>query len=742
MNTMQKAVAPHTGPRKRKRLGEFLVEAGLIDNKVLSKALEIQKIKRKKLGQVLIDMGVADDLEIAKALSRQFNIPLLRLEKLEIPAEVISLVPAEMAENYLAVPVREKDRTLTVAMANPLETYAVDDLRFVTRMPVEIAVAPQKEVLRAIEKYYPKQDLERELDSGPALEDAIQVIPQVKKEEEDIQDVMELTERPPVVRFVNALLVDAIKLRASDIHVEPQKTAVLVRYRIDGIMRETMRTDRHIHAPLVSRIKVLSGMDITVRRKPQDGRCQVKYGDQAYDLRVSSIPTSYGEKVTIRILNPESAKVGIQDLGLASQMLDRLGTAISMPQGIVLVTGPTGSGKSTTLYACLNRLNSPSVNIVTVEDPVEFDIKGINQVQINPQAGITFASGLRSILRQDPDIVMVGEIRDGETASIAFQAAQTGHLVLTTLHTNDAPSAVSRLLDLGVEAFLIAASLVAVVGQRLVRRICDKCKVPETLSDQWKRRLAPFLEGRKDPCFWRGVGCEACQYSGYMGRLGIFEALFLTPSLRESIVPGVSVLALKRRAEKEGFQPMTVDGIRKALQGLTTIEEIFRVAPPEFDESGDRLAAESTQEEAHVKEAPSTVEGKPVIGVARAKKILVADDSEMMVKLLRGVLEAENYLVLTAEDGVEALKLALRERPDLVMTDLLMPKMDGIGLIAKLRSQLATRSIPIIMLSAKDELDAEVRGIEAGADDYLTKPVQAKRLLARIQRLLNRTAVD
>jgi len=332
-------------------------------------------------------------------------------------------------------------------------------------MAIDIGISPHKDILEAIERYYPKRDLEADLDSGPRIGEGLEVIPSVKKEEKEVQDLLKLTELPPVVRFTNSIIADAINLKASDIHIEPQKASVIIRYRIDGIMREIMKTDKHVHASLVSRIKITSNMDISIRRKPQDGKAQVRYRDKSYDLRVSIIPTSYGEKIAIRILDPRGAALHIDDLGLSEKPLRDLEKSIERPQGIILVTGPTGSGKSTTLYACLNKLNTPDVNIITVEDPIEFDIQGINQVQINPKAGITFAAGLRSILRQDPDIVMVGEIRDNETASIAFQAAQTGHLVFSTLHTNDAPSAITRLLDLGVEPFLISASLTAIIGK-------------------------------------------------------------------------------------------------------------------------------------------------------------------------------------------------------------------------------------------------------------------------------------
>ena len=722
----------------RKKLGECLMEAGLIDEKTLAKALEIQKVRKKKIGQILIDMGVADDEEIAKALATQLMIPFLRLGKTEIPQEIISLVPAEVAENYLLIPVKRTEKGLLVAMVNPLDLYALDDVRFLTQMTIDIAIASQGDILQAIERYYPKRDLERDFDSELGIDRGIEVIPPVKKEEKDVDDLMKLTERPPVVRFTNALLADAIRLKASDIHIEPQRSAVIIRYRIDGIMREIMKTDKHVHASLVSRIKVISNMDISIRRKPQDGRSQVRFRDKSYDLRVSTIPTSYGEKVTIRILDQSRAGMRLEELGISDRALRDFMEVMSRPQGIILVTGPTGSGKSSTLYACLNRLNSPSVNIITVEDPVEFDISGINQVQINPQAGITFAAGLRSILRQDPDIVMVGEIRDTETASIAFQAGQTGHLVLSTLHTNDAPSAVTRLLDLGVEAFLISASLVAVVGQRLVRRMCQECKVPDPLSPQILKQLLPYIGTDKKATFWKGAGCEDCQYTGYSGRLGLFEILMVTPSLREIIAPKVSALTLRKAAESEGFQSMSMDGIRKALQGLTTIEEALRVAPPEAEESTRLPIVESPTLEEIEPEAPPPEEPSTSVASVRPQKILVADDNEIMVKILRNILESENYHVITAEDGLEALRLALQERPDLVVTDLLMPKMDGITLIKKLKSQLITRYIPIMMLTAKDEVDSEVRGIDAGADDYLTKPVNPKRLLARVSRLLKR----
>ena len=599
-------------------------------------------------------------------------------------------------------------------------------------------VAPTGDILTAISKHYPKRGLEKDFGFGHEAEDDIEVIRKKEKSATPIKELLDLSGLPPIVRFVNSVLSDAIKLDASDIHLEPQDKSLVVRYRVDGIMREIMRADRNIHAAVISRIKIMSEMDIAIKRKPQDGKAQVKHGGKIFDLRVSSLPTSYGEKITIRILNPATAKLNPENLGFSEKDLKYLTRAIHMPQGIILVTGPTGSGKSSTLYACLNKLNSQEVNIVTVEDPVEFDVAGINQVQINPAAGITFAMGLRSILRQDPDIVMVGEIRDSETAVTAFMAAQTGHLVLSTLHTNDAPSAVLRLMDLGIDPFLVSSALITVIGQRLVRKICSKCKIPDTLLPEQMEELRPYIGNKKDVHFWKGQGCDACQYSGYSGRLGLFEILIMTPALKDTVTINLSSDILKQKAQEEGFQVMSVDGINKAVQGLTTIEEVFRVVPPGImGRSHALLIDPSTQEETPSEDNALSAPISSITTVS-PPQILVVDDNAVVLKLLSHLLKSEDYLVITAINGIDALRLASTERPNLIVTDYVMPEMDGIALIKNLKSQMSTRFIPIIMLTAKNDEGSEVEGLDAGADDYLTKPVSRKRLLARVARLLNR----
>ncbi|MEA3436102.1 MAG: type II/IV secretion system protein [Thermodesulfobacteriota bacterium] len=763
---MENPIKTKKPPVKRKKLGEILVQAGLIDLKTLSNALDVQKIQKKKIGRILIDMGVVDDVEIANALAGQLKIPFVRLQKKKLPDEVISLLTPEIAEKHLVIPIKKIEKGLIVAMANPLDQYAIDDLRFFTRMSVVAVVAPERDILEATEKYYPKRDIEKDLGYEPGAEESLEIIQRKEPDDTDGRDLLDLAGLPPVVRFANAIIADAIRLKASDIHIEPQKEKVIIRCRVDGIMDENMRTDKHVHAPLVSRIKIISNLDITIRRKPQDGKAQVIYGGKGFDLRVSTIPTSEGEKVTIRILNPATAEMAPKDLGFSDKDLKDLTDAISVPQGIVLVTGPTGSGKSSTLYACLNKLNTPEVNIVTVEDPVEFDVRGINQVQINPKAGITFAAGLRSILRQDPDIVMVGEIRDSETASIAFQAAQTGHLVLSTLHTNDAPSAVTRLLDLGIEDYLISASLIAVLGQRLVRRVCKECKVPNALSPQIMKRIRPYIDGDKEPVFWKGEGCEACQNNGYSGRMALYEILMMTRSLKELLKPNVPALEIKSVAQSEGFQTMTMDGIQKAMQGLTSIDEVFRVAPPDIKtEPGTRVEAASVerheaegiprspvdktfvqdmigQEVTQLEERPPFTSDELMPFATEKPNILVADDNRITLKVLCKTLESENYQVFAAENGLDALELVSREKPDLIVTDYNMPRMDGMMFIKKLKSQLATRYVPIIMLTGKGEVESEVEVINAGADDYLVKPVNPKRFLARVHRLLKRPCMN
>jgi type IV pilus assembly protein PilB len=566
--------------RWHKRLGAYLLAAGLVDDETLSKALDIQRtqsLPKTKIGRLLIDMGMTDDVNIAKTLASQLNIDFIHLKNLKIQNAVLQTIPASIATSSMIVPISKKEKKLVVAMANPLEQYVIDDLRFITQLDIGIAVAPESEVLEAIDKYY-TNNLNDVLPEDTDIDAFLEIIEDDKGQEEDddIQNLIGLTEQAPVVKFTNHIIANAIKLKATDIHIEPRYSDTMVRYRVDGIMREILQASKKSHFSVVARVKIISNMDISIRRKPQDGRTRIKFGSKEYDLRVSTIPTSYGEKVVIRILDPDGADLSVSDLGFPEKDQEIFMSQVHRPQGIILVTGPTGSGKSTTLYACLNELNTPEVNIITVEDPVEYDISGVNQVQINVKAGITFAAGLRSILRQDPDIVMVGEIRDKETASIAFQASQTGHLVLSTLHTNDSPSAVVRLVDMGIEPYIISAGLNCVMAQRLVRKLCPKCRLPDPKSSELVKRYNSFLPEGIKPMFWVSRGCEDCHSIGYKGRLGVFEIMTVSRGIQEALISENPMVNVRRVAESEGFRMLAYDGIQKAINGTTSHRELVR----------------------------------------------------------------------------------------------------------------------------------------------------------------------
>ena len=562
--------------RWHRKLGAYLLAADLVDEATLDRALEIQRKQvgpKTKIGKLLIEMGMTDDVDIAKTLASQLNINFSHVSNLKIPREVLSLIPASVAEASMIVPISKKDRKMVVAMANPLEQYVIDDLRFITQMDVDIAVAPESEVQQIVAENYMNGV---DADFAEDIDTLLEVIEEERIDDDDVQNLIGLTEQAPVVKFTNHTLARAIKYKASDIHIEPRYSDTMIRYRIDGIMREILQASKKSHFSVIARIKIISNMDISIRRKPQDGRTRIRFGSKEYDLRISTIPTSYGEKATIRILDPDGAGLRLDDLGIPAKDIEPFKEIVRRPQGIILVTGPTGSGKSTTLYACLNELNTPEVNIITVEDPIEYDIAGINQVHINPRTGITFASGLRSILRQDPDIVMVGEIRDHETASIAFQASQTGHMVLSSLHTNDAPSAVTRLVDIGVEPYLVAGGLSCVIGQRLVRKLCENCKIPDPKTADLVKRYSAFFKTAVQPTFWTGRGCDTCHSIGYKGRMGLFEVLKIGRSMQDVLVSRESMLGVRKIAEQEGFEVLALDGLRKAQQGVTSHKELIR----------------------------------------------------------------------------------------------------------------------------------------------------------------------
>jgi type IV pilus assembly protein PilB len=713
----------------RKKMGQLLLAAGLITEDQLVEALDRQKqTKRRHLGKILVEMGLSQEEDVCRALATQLNLPFVPLSELEIPRDVVELIARKQAESKLILAVGKQERRLRLAMANPLDYGTIDDVKFRTGLEVTVVIATEADIRKAIEKNYKKDEIDFDLLAKVVPSAEVEVLPDARESdaEYNVDELIRQSEIAPIVRLTNAILADAIKLKASDIHIEPQEREVLVRYRVDGMMKNIFKVGLPVLAPLVSRIKIIGDMDIAVKRRPQDGRTKLKVANKHYDLRISTLPTIFGEKVVLRILDQARAFISLADLGFQGAQLDVLTSILSRPQGIVLVTGPTGSGKSSTLYGALNHLRSEVINIVTVEDPVEYQLPGINQVQVNERAGITFSAGLRSILRQDPNVVMVGEIRDGETAKIAFQAANTGHLVLSTLHTNDAPSAVTRLIDLGIDPFVIGSSLLCILAQRLVRRNCPHCLVPDPVDESVLARLNLSREQAKG--VRKGQGCEACQFTGYSGRAGIFEMLTINDDLRKLVVRGAADTEIAGAARELGIKDLHGDGLSKLCQGLTSVEELMRTAPP--PERDARMTEPAKKADAVPEEA------KPEIP-RKQPRVLAVDDDPFIRTMLEKVLSEANYEVILATDGEEALAKVYRDLPDLIISDVVMPKLDGLELVKKLKGQLQTSIIPVILLTSKDEVDSEVEGLDAGADDYIPKPIVTNRLLARIHRIMS-----
>ena len=548
--------------QERKRLGDLLIEAGLITKEQLEETLK-EKAPGQKLGDALLQRGYITEQQLIEVLEFQLGIPHVSLYRYPIDPKLMNLVPKEFAKRNMLIPLKQEGDRLFVAMADPMDFFAIDDLRLSTGFHIEVAIASKDDILRAINKYY---------DIDDSVEEFLNIAPQqeVREQEKLVED------DSPIVRLVNQILQMAVEQRASDIHIDPHETKVVIRYRIDGILRTERALPKHMQGMLTARIKILANMDITEHRVPQDGRIKMNIDFHPIDLRVSTLPTIYGEKIVMRVLDLGAALNDLNKLGFNKVNLQRFIQLIEQPTGIVLITGPTGSGKSSTLYAALNRLNSEHVNIITIEDPVEYQLEGVNQIQVNPNVGMTFAEGLRSILRQDPNIIMVGEIRDRETAEVAIRASLTGHLVLSTLHTNDALSTVARLIDMGVEPFLVATSLSGVVSQRLVRRVCRDCQQEQ---EPTKREIDIFARrGLKIEKVMRGRGCPTCNMTGYKGRIALHELMVMSDEMRKVILNGEPLSKLREIAIKNKMIFLIDDGLLKVKQGLTTTEEVLRVS--------------------------------------------------------------------------------------------------------------------------------------------------------------------
>lgn len=732
------------------------------------------------LWEALIARRLVTDDQILTAVAARFRFQIADLTMLD--HHVQESVPEQLARKYNILPLRITDSFLEIATANPFDMDAEKMLAFATGREVRLLLYPPTRIRERLDDLYRPEDVVSKLLSGIHEESEVT---QLKDEADEYSASAEEAQQRPIIKLVDTLIADGITSRASDIHVEPADGGVSVRYRIDGVLRQVMKIPRSAGIPLVSRVKIMSGMDIADRLRPQDGRCRVAVNGSPVDLRVSTLPASLGEKLVIRILNAKATVLSLDSLGLQEDEQKTMAKLLLNKEGILLVTGPTGSGKTTTLYAALRQVQGEGVNIVTVEDPVEYRLgSNIVQVQVNDKAGLTFATALRSILRQDPDVVLIGEIRDQETAQIAVQASLTGHLVLSTLHTNDAPNTVTRLVDMGMEAYKIASALRGILAQRLLRRLCPHCKIKQT--DPLPERIRKYLPAGPAE-FYQGVGCSECAMTGYRGRFCIVEILAMTPELERLIGRGATADQIASAAKAGGMRSLFESGIRHMVSGETSVEELLRVTEPPREDtpahpSGGRYDDDEDErprrprrsrrpvedEDAPVAAAPTVatrtsaprggelappnLEASPAFELLddlpptraeltrKGATVLLVDDEDQLRRVMKDLLERQGYTVVEARDGAQALDEVDRHAPDIVILDLNLPGVDGYAVLSQLRSRPATRQIPIIVLTAKGDEDNEVRVLELGADDFLTKPFRAKALAARLESALGRRA--
>jgi type IV pilus assembly protein PilB len=565
-------------PAQDEYIVEILRDVGLVSHEDILKAKERSKAEQVGLVDALILMGRVSPKDVSKALASQFNMDMIDLAEYRVPDDIVALVPKHVARRYKIVPVGKHDNTLTVAISDPLDVDTVDSLRYILRMNVEPVIATKTDIDNAITRYYGGADdtvenmlqeiTEGEVDFG---------LPSNKAAQTKLDDIAETDADAPIIKLVGLVIMEAYRNRASDIHIEPLEKRLRVRYRIDGVLQEVDNPPKRLQASIISRLKIMSNMSIAEKRVPQDGRIQIPVMGRTLDLRVSCLPTNHGESIVMRILDKTSLLLGLGDLGFFSDDQETMSKIINMPDGVFLVTGPTGSGKTTTLYGCLNEINKPDRKIITVEDPVEYQLGGINQVQVNADISLTFAAALRSILRQAPNVIMIGEIRDLETANIAVQAALTGHLVFSTLHTNDAPSAVTRIVDMGVKPFLVASAVKAIMAQRLIRKVCPKCRVPYMPTDYEMEVLKLNPDEMKNATMVRGNGCNECSRTGYRGRMGIYEIFMVDDEIRRLIYEKVPSNVIRARARELGMRTLREDGVRKIMAGITTPEEVISI---------------------------------------------------------------------------------------------------------------------------------------------------------------------
>ncbi len=714
------------------------------------------------LWEMLVQRKLIGDEQVLAAVATRFRFPVADTSRID--AGIIQAVPEQLARRFNVVPVGETDSYLEVATANPFDIDAEKMLAFATGREVRMLLASPARIRAKIDELYRAgEEIVSRLLAG--IGDDMEVKELTEEDDDFAAASAEEASQRPIIRLVDMMLADGVVSRASDIHVEPIEGGVVVRYRIDGVLRQVMKIPRNAGLPLISRIKIMSGLDIADRLRPQDGRARVSVNGEAVDLRISTLPAALGEKVVIRILSQHATVLNLEALGMHKDEQEAVIRLLTNKEGIILVTGPTGSGKTTTLYSAIRLVQNEGVNIVTVEDPVEYRLgENIVQVQVHDKAGLTFASALRSILRQDPDVVLIGEIRDQETAQIALQASLTGHLVLSTLHTNDAPNAVTRLVDMGMEPYKIASALRGVVAQRLMRRLCRACVEPS--EEPVPERVARFIPpGTR---LLRAVGCPECSMTGYRGRFSIMEVLAVNSELERRIGQGATADQIADAGRANGMRSLFESGLRHILAGESSLEELLRVTDVPQEENGMRAPRERPSGRPRATSAPpapppaaaspATTAGASLDfaealelvddistgavsgagGRGEGTCVLLVEDEDQLRRVMKDLLERDGYTVAEARDGVQALDQVDRFAPDVIILDLNLPGLDGYSVLTQLRSRPATRTIPVMVLTAKGDEDNEVRVFELGADDFITKPFRARALSARLEAVLGR----
>jgi type IV pilus assembly protein PilB len=766
--TIEEYVPAHAAPPRRRRLGEVLVASGVITaaelDELLAEQAALPRDQRKRLGAMVVHKGMAAEREVAAGLAAVLGLDMVDVTRTGISPAAARLVPKAVAERYGVLGIAYEDGRLTLAMSDPTDVVALDDVRLYSKARTIVPVVATDSAIR--EHLSRVWSLEEDASDVAVMFEAIEE----EAAEESTGDDAEST---PTVRLVNVILSDAVRARASDIHLQPEIDGLRVRYRVDGLLRDVMTVPKSAAPSMTSRVKIMSGLDIAERRRPQDGRCRLAVDGDHIDARVSTLPSMHGEKVVIRLLSRGEGVLPLSRVGFTERQLEAILDSLVKPQGLVLITGPTGSGKTSTLYSAVSQMRTPDRNIVTLEDPVEVQLRGITQVQTNERAGLTFAAGLRSVLRQDPDVILVGEIRDGETAELALRASLTGHVVFSTLHTNDASAAVTRLVDMGVEPFLIASSLTLVVAQRLVRVPCSRCAAPYTPSPRTLQLLGLTHEDLAGAHVVRGRGCDDCGQTGYVGRTAIFEVLPVDAAMRAVLTTRPTETAIRAAARASGISSLRGDGIARALRGDTTLEEVLRVTQVDSASTARCPSCHRGVEEdmAFCPWCATAVERQGCSGCSRTldtewrvcpwcrtaaggmhvtvsehdsgparPRVLVVDDDESVLDFVEAAL-TDVCDIVKARTAEDALRVAATDDLAAMVLDLVLPDLSGIEVTRLLRADARTALIPLLLLTGTDDPLMRTEASTAGADLYLSKPVEPAALEAAVCLLLERAAL-